>query len=130
MKFKTLRYISHAPAGNPILGYGEVLTVSSRGTAFNIHVFVEGGALRAAYCQLSKNQLTHFNDTSFTFDATGDIIDLLDTSTWETLLYNVILSDAPTIFLEFENVTLKLHVYPCGGVEVLSVSENKTSSFG
>lgn len=129
MKFEAIHCIKEVPGGNPLMGHGVAFDVSANGKPFVISVFVREGTLRAAYCGLSRDQVTHFRETDFVFDATGDIIDLLDTSTWETRICDVNPQEAPDVNLRFENVVLTLHVYPSGGVEVTTVSEPKSALF-
>ncbi len=129
MKFETIRYVADASICNPLVGSGVILNVESNGKAFNIEIFVQQGILRAAYFQVTEDQITHFNKTLFTFDATGDIINLLDTSTWETYVCSVVLSESPNVDIQFENVILTLHIYPSGGVGVKTVLEPRSGLF-
>lgn len=129
MKFETIHFIKEIPGGNPLLGHGVAFDVSANGKPFVINVFVREGILLAAYCGLSREQVTHFKETDFIFDATGDVIDLLDTSTWETSICAVVPQEAPDVDLQFENTVLTLHIYPSGGVEVKTVPEPKSAHF-
>lgn len=129
LKFEAIHCIKEVPGGNPLMGHGVAFDVSANGKPFIISVFVREGTLRAAYSGISREQVTHFRETDFVFDATGDIIDLLDTSTWETRICDVNLQEAPNVDLRFENVVLTLHICPSGGVEVETVSEPKSGHF-
>lgn len=129
MRLENLDFVQDFELGNPLLGYGFGAKVSCNGTHFEIAILVVEGRLVATYRKITSDMLTYFNRTNFTVNVTGDIIDLLDDNTRITKICSVVPAEPQDINLQFKNMTLPVHVYPGGGVEVRFPPEHKTNNF-
>ena len=129
MRLGNLDFVQEIKLGNPLMGYGFGAKVSYNDTPFEMTILIVEGHLVAAYRNITSDMLTYFNGTNFTVNATGDVIDLLDDNTRITKICSVVPAESQDIDLRFKNMTLPVHIYPSGGVEVRFPPEHKTNKF-
>lgn len=105
-----------------------IAEVSCNSQPFQIRIFVWGETLTAAYFDFNSDMLTHHSGTTFVFNATGEIIDLLkDISLFTDLC--PIEEGRPYIDLPFKNMILHIRVYPDHQLEIVRTTVLKTSVF-
>lgn len=117
-----LKYISHKNSDNFLVSEGPIFTVVQNDTCFEIKLFVAMDKLCAEYHNINRSNLIHTVDTIFTFTPTEEAIDLVDIRGCSTVICDILPGVHDDAVIKLKNASIKLKIYPDGGIEALKVS--------